>query len=511
MPLRTTDYLLGPERVSDAIVDLIMSQIDRPADYDFYFVSRLKYWCRVAGVDFANALSQVLWETANLTSIRHNRDKNPIGFGITSDGTAQPFRINDWDEAARMVVQAIYAMVKKAWHPDVPLPEDGASWMNRVWLAKVRDPNYPAGVDQVRDQNIIYSGNRATWAVDDGYMGHVTRFNSMTRNQVPDQTQEVPRVPQLTPWPDFDDRPLPDKFGAGMTYQYRFPLVGSFDHSMVGWLYSTDGYFRQPGVRAATDWGIGGSGDGAADGKILRWINYHERKYATPWASGWENGPDYDTNGKEYLDTFGMRAINAGAVSVELSGLVATPVSVKQWASLIHLKAAIHHHDLKQGYEEFAWNMHHRDIAEKDCPFPRVYNYTLEYFNGIVLIMKHFETGADVPEFVTIAGKKVPLPVGKGDGVIVPPTNPIYVSFPKPQVVHTVAGARSRQWGNLDAKIIRTYPDDTALRVTGYYIGQEVAGDERWLLIKSRGASNAARIHASVVKEQFNDAGVLKV
>ena len=511
MPLRTTDTLLGKPRLTDAHVAALFRNIDGPDAKDQQFVMALRRWCRIAGVDDANALSQMIWETDDMRAIRWNRDLNPAGIGITSDGDIQKFDIQNVDEAARVLVQAIYAMVEKRWHPDVPMPDSAVSWMNGIWLPKVKDPNYPKGVDQVKDQNLIYSGNRATWAVDAGYMGHVDRFNRYVPN-VPDQQKEGPVANGKTPFPPFDDRPLPDKYGAGMTWADRFPLVGSFDHSMVGWLDSTDGHFRQPGVKAATDWGIGGSGDGAKDGKIYRWINYHERRFATPWASGWENAPHYDTNGAEFHTKFGTRAINSGSVSTELSGLVETPVSVKQWASLIWLKAAIHHNDLNQGYEEFAWNMHHRDVAEKDCPFPRVYRYTDEYFAGIVLIMKHFETGQDIPDTIKIAGLDIPLPGGQTGGVITPPTNPLYIPFAngKYHVFHTVNGARARQYGSLDAKIIRTFKDNVALRCSGYYVGQEVNGDPRWLLIKSTGPSNAARIHASVVKEAFNEAGILR-
>jgi hypothetical protein len=167
----------------------------------------------VGGTDDANAISQSYWETNNLRAIRYTRDHNPVGFGITSDGTVQPFVIKDYDEAARIVVQAIYAMVKKEWHPDVPIPPQAREWMDRVWLAKVRAPNYPKGVDQVKDQNILYGDPRwpdATWAVDAGYMGHVDRFNRLCPG-VPDQrpagTQTPPPPKEKPPVNTFPTEP----------------------------------------------------------------------------------------------------------------------------------------------------------------------------------------------------------------------------------------------------------------------------------------------------------------
>jgi hypothetical protein len=124
---------------------------------------------------------------------------NPAGIGITGNATAQPFTIANVDESARLFVQCIYSMVKKAWHPGVPIPEKARSWMDGIWLAKVRHPLYPKGVEQVNDQHIIYyidGDMKATWAADDAYMGHVQRFNALIPG-VPDQSRiTLPIDPQ---------------------------------------------------------------------------------------------------------------------------------------------------------------------------------------------------------------------------------------------------------------------------------------------------------------------------
>jgi hypothetical protein len=313
----------------------------------------------------------------------------------------------------------------------------------------------------------------------------------------------------LTPYPHIEERPLPDKFGAGMSWLYRFPAVASWWHTMVGTLWGTDAYFRFTSTLAATDYGIGGIRDGAYDGVIFRWINYNDRQYTSGWASGWSNAPDFDDQGKEFFAKYGASGVNPRGRSVEFSGLVADLVTAKQWAAGIHLTAAIHHHEIKQGYEEFAWNMHHREVAEKDCPFPRIYNYTTEYQKGIVEIMRHYETGADIPEKIRIAGLDVKLAGGADPAEGAPaPNKPIMVAFPKEQIFHTVKGAVSRQWGYVGADIVRRYEPDTRLRTKGYYHGQEVNGDDRWLVIVSPGISNNARLHVSGVKERILDPAI---
>ena len=308
------------------------------------------------------------------------------------------------------------------------------------------------------------------------------------------------------PYPPFLDRPLPDKFGAGMSWLARYPATGTFEHSMVGWLWSTDTYFRYPTTMAATDWGIGGQGDGDQDGVIIRWIDHKLRRNTAGWASGWDSAPDYDDQGQAYVSRFGVRGVNGGGRSIELSGLVNTPVTSKQWRSMIHLTAAIHHdpEELDQGYEEFAWNMHHRDVAEKDCPFPRVYDHTVAYQNAIVLVMKSYETGADIPETVMIGNTKVWLPTGERTaGAISPPKPPIFTQFAKTMVFTTRPGAVCRQWGTLGALVVRRFEANTALRIAGYYDGQEVKDRTEWLVIKSPGKSGNARIHISDVREEL--------
>lgn len=313
----------------------------------------------------------------------------------------------------------------------------------------------------------------------------------------------------LTPRPPITLRPLPEKYGAGMSWLARMPATGSFVHTMVGWLWSTDTYFRLASTLAATDYGIGGAGDGDSDGEIFQWIDYAANPFEAGWASGWDNAPDYDGDGAAYVQAFGIRGINGGGRSVECSGLVNTPMTAKQWGALCHMLAYIHHAELNQSADHFAWNMHHREVAEKDCPFPRIYNHTIEYQTVVTTIMREFEReSGNLPKTMTIAGLDVPLPDDDKAGPVTNPVPPIFVQFAKPIVVHTRPGALSRQWGYTGSKIVRRYDAGTRLRIRGYYHGETVKGSDRWFVIVSPGASNNARIHESGIKEPVPDPAV---
>lgn len=59
MALKVTDYLLGPPRVSDAHVATLLGKLDGPDAKDQQFIMLLRHYCEKAGVDDANALSQL--------------------------------------------------------------------------------------------------------------------------------------------------------------------------------------------------------------------------------------------------------------------------------------------------------------------------------------------------------------------------------------------------------------------------------------------------------------------
>ena len=103
-----------------------------------------------------------------------------------------------------------------------------------------------------------------------------------------------------------------------------------------------------------------------------------------------------------------------------------------------------------------------------------------------------------------IGNTKVWLPTGERQaGAIAPPKPPIFTQFAKTLVFTTRPGAVCRQWGTLGALVVRRFEADTELRISGFYRGAEVKGDDRWLVIKSPGKSGNARIHIGDVREEL--------
>jgi hypothetical protein len=409
--LRTTDFLLGPPRLTDAHIASLFARIDQPDAKDRQFVDRLRYWCRVAGVDDANALSQMIWETDDMKAPRWNRDLNPAGIGITGDATIQPFRITNADEAARVMVQAIYAMPSKQWHPAVPMPEGAVSWMNGVWLPKVRHPRYPATVTQVQHQHIQYQipgepFTRATWAADDAYMGHVTRFNAYVPG-VPDQSSITP-TPEKPPMADLIFGRVPHPPFVDLIVDNRFwqdlgprRAVGVCQHSMVGTLRGSYTYILPGGGgQALWDYSVGGATDGANDGVI--WRHNDPKGRRAGWANGGSDGLEGD--GPLFVRTLGIDAINRDLVSIERSdggNYQSQPMSPKQFESIAQL-TAYWFDQARVPWNTYPVNpnvgcvthMIHKEFATKDCPFPPVYNEISRLQDRVRAILKAAQTVA---------------------------------------------------------------------------------------------------------------------
>lgn len=202
------------------------------------------------------------------------------------------------------------------------------------------------------------------------------------------------------PYPPYQDKPINphNKIGNGANYGLLDPKGCSVDHSMYGFLSSTDAWFRRRDIGSLTPWGIGGSADGPAyDGVIFRWMDYYAYKNIQPWSSGAWNPNGYGDGGA-FVAKYGVQGINGVAEAIETSdgGARQVPMSVKQWTSLIWLKAAIAHRGglTSTTYRQALAFMHHREFTKpsnKDCPFPRIYNYTSQYLDAVVTLMAFFE------------------------------------------------------------------------------------------------------------------------
>lgn len=252
------------------------------------------------------------------------------------------------------------------------------------------------------------------------------------------------------PRPPIEVRLITKRPGVGVdeNYRQRIPRF-TVDHSMVGTLLGTDSYFRQATTAALTDFGIGlvDRGDGYA--RIFQWNDYNGKQVG--WASGPVRNPWGDA--LRVLAAFGGAAgVNQFGVSIEHddNGNIRTPVSAAQWSSSAWLHAWLHGEELvpSQRADSFDLNIHHREFTGtdyKDCPFPRIYDYTSEFHEAIKSIMRHWQDGVPYPaNGVWVAGKKLTVPVNSENGgvkpvserVIVPGTNqefwiiePIYSAY----------------------------------------------------------------------------------
>lgn len=385
-------------------METLFRGIDRPEPGDREYVNRLLHWAKVAGVDDANLLSQSLWETGNFTSPRYRNDHNPMGLGITGDDVAQPFTIRNKDEAARLVVQAVYAMVKKQWHPDVPIPPQAQMWMDRIWMNKVRGKTYPKGVDQVWDENVLYDGNRATWATDPNYLNHINRFNRMVPGVA--NQEDVPMAITFgkVPHPAYQNRPIWKQEGKGQNNLGKRSVKGVTWHRILGSLWGTDGYFRNPSVGALTDYGVGVlAQDGTAnDGVILRWND--PLGFQSGWASGtWSAAHAYG-DGKQFVEKYGINAINRDRASIEISGFQTTQLSPKAklaiaaitayWADQYGIPWSEFPIAPQDGFSFVCWHEEFGpDNGTKKCPFDVVKAATDELIQMTADIMKKWQTG----------------------------------------------------------------------------------------------------------------------
>ena len=157
-------------------------------------------------------------------------------------------------------------------------------------------------------------------------------------------------------------------------------------HRMVGTLMGTDGYFRQKGIGALTDYGVGVMAtDGATNaGRIFRWNDPKGRR------SGWANGrvsKPYD-DGLKFINRYGINGVNRDCVSVEISGNYETPLDaaaknsiaeiVAYWADQYHIP-----HDefpliRAEGRNFTVWHQEFTIGTGKICPGPVVMNATEE-------------------------------------------------------------------------------------------------------------------------------------
>ena len=208
------------------------------------------------------------------------------------------------------------------------------------------------------------------------------------------------------PHPPFIDRYIPDsQTSAWNDLGPRVPY-GTCQHTMVGYLWSTDRWFRDDPVTGRkatglTDYGVGGPWDGAEnDGLILRWNDPRGRR--SGWANGGSDGLEGD--GIAFVRQLGVNAINRNLVSIERSdgGKPYTALmSEKQFESLCQLhaywadQARIPYYDYPKnvhvGTSGLIMYLEHREFAIKGCPHAPIMNEVNRIQARVREILKQYQ------------------------------------------------------------------------------------------------------------------------
>ncbi len=338
MPLRITDTILSPRRANPGY---ILDRLDRPSDDDEAFAEGVVHWCTITGVDPVVALVQWLLESDNAESVRWNRDHNPTGIGIVSDGTAQPFTIPDAASAARIHVQCLYALVRRERHPQIELWPAAEKWFSDVWLKKVQSKAMP-DVVTVADLGLRYMegrDSRATWSWEDGKVPQDTygkKLVSRAKEFYPEAPDQDPVVtPPSTPAEPVEEDPNP----VGNIYR-RVPHPPCID-LFVSKQYAGQGYTQIPtgsrrivGVMNHETQGHGSGqwyhdffscplGDRCGDALVDYFIDRKGQIYRfndptnnrSPWANGGPLGLEGD--GPAFYARFGASGVNNSLISIE--------------------------------------------------------------------------------------------------------------------------------------------------------------------------------------------------
>lgn len=215
--------------------------------------------------------------------------------------------------------------------------------------------------------------------------------------------------------PPFVDKYIPNSQNGAWDDLGQRKALGVCQHSMVGTLNGTDGWFRRGDASTSlTDYGIGGSTDGALDGVIFRWNDPRGRR--SGWANGGSDGLEGD--GTAYVRKLGIEAINRDLVSIERSdgGNINTPMSDRQFAAICEL-TAYWFDQAKVPWDQYPFNPNvglvthllHKEFATKDCPFPPVYNRIQEIQNRVRSILKAAQVdGVIVPD--ELEPDEIPVP-----------------------------------------------------------------------------------------------------
>lgn len=359
MSMRISDQLMSKPR-GDAQTAIVNAELlGAQGDYQNYIKTIFEI-APSLGLDPSILVAQSAHETGDMTghpwrSTYWLNDANPAGIGIWKSGAPTPFSIMQDGKPGRLAalihLAEMYVRVKN-FHPDnLPLPLKEIRDIDGDHLDKVMRiftlSRTPA-VRTIDDLNIEFFDDigtkQCTWACDPGYQQKVVEWGNKLFPNLPDQGVTVNTIIfGKVPHPEFirhilapGVRKAGDGWDAG-PYQPG-PRKGVVRHRMVGSLYGTDSWFRNPGT-GLTHYGVGvGAIDGPDhDGEIIQWVDPNSR--VAPWASGkWQRAGE-EGMGDLLVEKYGVGAINGALFAIEVSGQYDTKVSDKAIESIAQLQA----------------------------------------------------------------------------------------------------------------------------------------------------------------------------
>lgn len=255
-------------------------------------------------------------------------------------------------------------------------------------------------------------------------------------------------------------------------------------HRMVGTLMGTDSYFRQSGVGALTDYGIGvAATDGSANaGRIIRWNDPRGTR------SGWANGrvsKAYD-DGLKFVNRYGINGVNRDCVSIEISGNYDTSLDAEAKRSIAALVAywadqyGVPHTEFPNVRSEdrsfVIWHQEFTIGTGKICPGPVVMTATNDLISMAAGIMRQHQE---------VVGESyvVPKPAPALSGWNETFNDRLYYAIERR--VKAKQGAAFRAWESESAPLVRQSASaGEAFRVSWAVVGE----DNKWWWVTPYGS-----------------------
>ena len=341
---------------------------------------------KTLGINADALVAQWDLETGAGTSTYWIHDGNPAGLAAFDDGSNWGLTFSP-EKAARAHVTH---MARYLGLDDVP-----ADWIKS-------DARWDAAGKFAGTVSTTADLGNGRWATDKDYG---SKLKQRYEAYFGPYQEAPPMADKITfgkvPHPQYQNRPIWKPEGAGQNNLGKRSVKGVVYHRILGSLWGTDGYFRNAGVNALTDYGVGVQAtDGATnDGVILRWNDPYG--YQSGWASGTYNGAYGD--GEKFVQKYGVNAINRDQVSIEISGQYTTPLSEKSRDAIAALTA---HYADQYGIpwdvfpvapqDGFSFIRYHQEFTlgtGKVCPGKVVMDETAALIERARAILKRYQTG----------------------------------------------------------------------------------------------------------------------